>query len=71
MGDQPTIANLLAQIAISGSPTNGAAAAPEQKTIHDLVRLGLSERDVTELVERAIQLGLVERRTGEYLAIAQ
>lgn len=70
MGDQPTIANILAQIAISGTISGGAPTAPREEIVRALVDLGLSQDEVTATLDRAIQLGLVDRRTGERLAIA-
>ncbi len=71
MSESPTIANVIAQIAISGTTQSGTTSAPEKVVVGDMVELGLSEAEVAKAVRKAVELGVVRRTTGEHLAIAK
>jgi hypothetical protein len=67
MPAEPTIPNLLTQIAISGTATPQQATAPEAKTIADLLELGLDHERVRATIQKAIDLGIIERTADQKL----
>lgn len=61
MPESPSVANIVAQIAISGNVTNGHAAASRQDVINSLVELGLSYPEIEQVVEHAVKIGAIRR----------
>jgi hypothetical protein len=73
MPEYPSIANLLAQIAIVGTRDDKSAAASLAVIKSRLVELGVPAADVEAVVRLAVDLELIERRhhqDGDVLAIA-
>lgn len=69
MGETPTIANVVAQVAISGSVEDGRAKASEQQVVKDLAELGISEVAAQYAVNKAVEHGVLNRITGKQLSV--
>lgn len=65
----PTVANVVAQIAISGATKNGVTSAPEDLVVNDMIELGLSESEVLEIVQRTVKLGVAAREAGKLVLL--
>lgn len=66
-----SIANIVAQIAVSGSIVAGHLRAPEKKVVARLVKLGIEEKDIKETIAIAENHGVIARESGNYLAVAR
>jgi BioD-like phosphotransacetylase family protein len=69
MGENLTIANLLAQIAIIGRPNGEGFKASEEEIVRTLRELGIPEAQIQEVVEKALELDVIDR-TDKDLALA-
>lgn len=70
MSETPSIANVVAQVAISGTLGAGTAEAAEDKVIDDMVQLGVSREAVTRAVEKALNLKMVRRTSDDRLVVS-
>lgn len=71
MNDLPSVANVVAQVAISGDVQGGTTTAAESDVVAGIIQLGVSKNDAERAVQRAVDTKVVTRSaTGKHLAIA-
>lgn len=63
-----TVADLIAQAAISGSIAGEQIRVPEQQLLDELARLGIPESDVRRALDRAVDSGVFQREQDEIVA---
>jgi hypothetical protein len=69
MGASPTIANVVAQIAIDGTAESGSTQAPRKRVIDSMTELGFPRANVASVLQRAIDLGVVRHTSDDKLEI--
>ena len=66
MPELPTVANIVAQVSISGSmESENPQQAPRARVVDDMVALGVPQAAVADALVRALSLGIIEARAGD------
>ena len=71
MNSSLSIANVVAQIAVSGTIVAGHVRARENQVVARLVQLGIEEQDVKDIIAIAEDHGVIARESGKYLAVTR
>ena len=66
-----TIANVVAQIAISGTVSGREVSAPQETVVTDLMNLGVDEASVTSTIESARERGIIKRDSRKLLSVVR